>query len=214
MLRGLEGLPAEGTNVVAATHSGGVCRDVVRGIEEQAQRIETYFAEKRVAFTMRIWWTTSWWVVGGGEEKTSLLRLNVAAETKTPRNVDIVTPAALPRLLQMSKRPADESLEVLELRRNAPLTPKRARVDEVDDETAVSAMLAANGAPPEVQAAGNGAEEDDIGHEESADTAVVRSAQNGPAEGFSDLYLDTVNRWALPQRAVAETVLMNLQGVT
>lgn len=37
-------------------------------------------------------------------------------------------------------------------------------------------------------------EEGEYSEEESALTAVVRNMQVGPTEGFSDLYLDTVNR--------------------
>lgn len=37
-------------------------------------------------------------------------------------------------------------------------------------------------------------EEEEEDGEESALTAVVRDVQAGPTEGFSDLYLDTVNR--------------------
>jgi len=101
----------------------------------------------------------------------------------------------------MSKRPAGESLDTFELRQDTPLTPKRARVEEVEDESYP---------PPEVNDGEDGEEDSEEGGEgneegededdadESADAVVMRGGQQGPADGFSDLYLDTIDRCVLP----------------
>lgn len=104
----------------------------------------------------------------------------------------------------MSKRPADTSLEIERADDGAPLTPKRVRVEDVEDEEFAAAV---NGkileasrprAPAQPTEDGVGGkdsvEEGEGSDEESALTAVVRNMQVGPTEGFSDLYLDTVNR--------------------
>lgn len=104
----------------------------------------------------------------------------------------------------MSKRPADTEFELDTADDSAPQTPKRVRVDEIEDESfsmnggggSGGKILEASRprAPPED---GEVEDEMDDGGEESALTAVVRDVQAGPAEGFSDLYLDTVNRTLL-----------------
>ncbi|TGZ82992.1 cysteine proteinase [Ascodesmis nigricans] len=84
----------------------------------------------------------------------------------------------------MSKRPADEPLDVLEVRRNSPAsaTPKRLRSEDYDggDQEHQSSL------PTSADT------EDDDHLDEEPDLAPQKPT--GPAEGFSDLYLDTVNR--------------------
>lgn len=101
----------------------------------------------------------------------------------------------------MSKRPADTNLEVERAEDGAPLTPKRARVEDIPDEefAAVPNEKILEASRPRApaqpkEAREDGVEEGEISDEESALTAVVRDMQVGPSEGFSDLYLDTVNR--------------------
>lgn len=101
----------------------------------------------------------------------------------------------------MSKRPADTNLEIERAEDGAPLTPKRARVEDIPDEEFAAApnekILEASRPRAPIQpaeAAEDGMEEGEDSEEESALTAVVRNMQVGPTEGFSDLYLDTVNR--------------------
>lgn len=95
-------------------------------------------------------------------------------------------------------------MEIERAEDGAPLTPKRARVEDIPDEEFSTApnekILEASRPRAPVQpteASGGGAdgmEEGEYSEEESALTAVVRNMQVGPTEGFSDLYLDTVNR--------------------
>lgn len=104
----------------------------------------------------------------------------------------------------MSKRPADTNLEIERAEDGAPLTPKRARVEDIPDEEFTAApnekILEASRPRAPVQPAedinseGNHMEEIEGSEEESALSTVVRNMQVGPTEGFSDLYLDTVNR--------------------
>lgn len=104
----------------------------------------------------------------------------------------------------MSKRPADTNLEIERAEDGAPLTPKRARVEDIPDEEFAAVpnekILEASRPRAPVQPTESadgredGMEEGVDSEEESALTAVVRNMQVGPAEGFSDLYLDTVNR--------------------
>jgi hypothetical protein len=82
----------------------------------------------------------------------------------------------------MSKRPAGEPLETLELKQEQPLTPKRARVDDTDDGESY---------PPPPPEKGEDADEEG---EHSAYAAFVKDSHQVPAEGFSDLYLDTIAR--------------------
>ncbi|KAH8149263.1 uncharacterized protein LAJ45_06803 [Morchella importuna] len=100
----------------------------------------------------------------------------------------------------MSKRPADTSLELDTADDGAPLTPKRVRVDEIEDESFASGKILEASRPrppPEDGEVEEEEEEEEEDGEESALTAVVRDVQAGPTEGFSDLYLDTVNRTLL-----------------
>ncbi|KAA8911150.1 hypothetical protein FN846DRAFT_469140 [Sphaerosporella brunnea] len=90
----------------------------------------------------------------------------------------------------MSKRPATDELETVEFRPDAPGTPKRARVEAEpppppppqQDEVAVL--------PPAPATRVDGDGEDEAMGEEGA-------VREGPAEGFQDLYLDTVDRRVL-----------------
>jgi U4/U6.U5 tri-snRNP-associated protein 2 len=82
----------------------------------------------------------------------------------------------------MSKRPADEPVE---LRAGTPGTPKRARFEEVDDEANIS--------PPTVSNGGVTAD-DEVEYDGQSLDASIAKTQEGPAEGFSDLYLDTIDR--------------------
>lgn len=98
----------------------------------------------------------------------------------------------------MSKRPADTNLEIGRAEDGAPLTPKRARIEDIPDEEFAAVpnetVLEASRPRAPAQPKEAGVEEGEISDEESALTAVVRDMQVGPSEGFSDLYLDTVNR--------------------
>lgn len=93
----------------------------------------------------------------------------------------------------MSKRPADESLDVLEVRRGSPpaTTPKRLRSEDYDggDQEHQSSLRPS---PPADEDADGEDDEDD-----TLDSAPMSQRPEGPAEGFSDLYLDTVNRAVL-----------------
>ncbi|KAI5850043.1 hypothetical protein BZA05DRAFT_400713 [Tricharina praecox] len=86
----------------------------------------------------------------------------------------------------MSKRPADEPLGTLEEQQEQPLTPKRARVDDTDDESYPP--------PPPPPPPAEEHEDTDEEGEDSAYAAFVEDSHQGPAEGFSDLYLDTIDR--------------------
>lgn len=95
----------------------------------------------------------------------------------------------------MSKRPADEPLE----QSTASPFSKRARVDEVPDE---DAPLPTNGhtdgiadAAAQENDALDEAEADDQDYDQPAVSGPTR--QKAPAEGYSDLYLDTINRGVL-----------------
>jgi len=83
----------------------------------------------------------------------------------------------------MSKRSAGEPLENLEIQQEQPLTPKRARVDDADDDEHFP--------PPPPPEEGEDADEEG---KHSAYAAFVKDSYQGPAEGFSDLYLDTIAR--------------------
>jgi U4/U6.U5 tri-snRNP-associated protein 2 len=98
----------------------------------------------------------------------------------------------------MSKRPAEETLEILEAQSMGPL--KRVRANEVIDEECVEG--ARNGtileasrprAPVAERARDEGSDEDE-GEDAMVAAVGMRKAQDGPSEGFSDLYLDTINR--------------------
>lgn len=86
----------------------------------------------------------------------------------------------------MSKRTADEALEILELRREHPLASKRARLDDdlADSETTNVATYEAPLFTP-IRKKDHGAKVKDVSRQ------VVG---HGPSSGFSDLYLETVNR--------------------
>ena len=92
----------------------------------------------------------------------------------------------------MSKRLAGEPLERLEPRQDSPHSPKRVRVDDAEED------MYPPPAPPEEDdheaEVDRPEDEDEEGVDESADAVVERVGQQGPAEGFSDLYLDTIDR--------------------
>jgi len=107
----------------------------------------------------------------------------------------------------MSKRPAEETVEALEAQQQStgPQTPKRVRLEEVIDQEFAEKGSSRNGMILEasrprapVPAADMGEDEEEE-EEEEEDVAVgqlgVGKAQEGPSEGFSDLYLDTINRY-------------------
>jgi len=104
----------------------------------------------------------------------------------------------------MSKRPAEETAEALEAQQQStgPQTPKRVRLEEVIDQEFVEKGSSRNGMILEAsrpRAPVLAADMDEDGDEEEDDVAVgqlgVGKAQEGPSEGFSDLYLDTINRY-------------------
>ncbi|KAI5779522.1 hypothetical protein EDC01DRAFT_670503 [Geopyxis carbonaria] len=90
----------------------------------------------------------------------------------------------------MSKRPAEDPHEVLEVReaRHAdPGTPKRARVDDLSDSD-LPAHPSSRPSPAAPDADGDTAMDE---------SALAPARAEGQAAGFSDLYLDTVNRAVL-----------------
>lgn len=103
----------------------------------------------------------------------------------------------------MSKRPAEETVEALEAQQQStgPQTPKRVRLEEVIDQEFVEKGSSRNGmileaSRPRAPVLITDMDEDE---DEEGDVAVaqlgVGKAQEGPSEGFSDLYLDTINRY-------------------
>jgi hypothetical protein len=86
----------------------------------------------------------------------------------------------------MSKRLADDELEPTSPRSNTPLTPKRTRFDSVEDEDDSRAAL------PVAEKEEKEEEEEDEDNENAMD--IRDATQSGPADGFSDLYLDTIDR--------------------
>lgn len=91
----------------------------------------------------------------------------------------------------MSKRLADEELEPTSPRSNTPLTPKRTRLDSVEDEDDSRAALPV-AEKEEKEEKEEGEEDEDEDDENALD--VKDTIQSGPADGFSDLYLDTIDR--------------------
>ncbi|KAI5815932.1 hypothetical protein BZA77DRAFT_369592 [Pyronema omphalodes] len=91
----------------------------------------------------------------------------------------------------MSKRLADEELEPTSPRSNTPLTPKRTRLDSVEDEDDSRAALPV-AEKEEKEEKEEGEEDEDEDDENALD--IKDTIQSGPADGFSDLYLDTIDR--------------------
>jgi U4/U6.U5 tri-snRNP-associated protein 2 len=94
----------------------------------------------------------------------------------------------------MSKRPAADPLEFEPSRADSPATPKRARVDTATPPAAIQDELAVL---PSAPAPAPAAEEEDEEEEEGEREWEKVEKKEGPAEGFSDLYLDTVDRRVL-----------------
>ncbi|KAL7267303.1 Ubiquitin carboxyl-terminal hydrolase 10 [Rhizina undulata] len=101
----------------------------------------------------------------------------------------------------MPKRPAGEPLEALDPDQESPQTPKRIRFSEDADEEfsgkREELVVPPPFPPPKKLKDGSMEAELDEDGEETAETAVIKTTQSGPSEGFSDLYLDTVNRLVL-----------------
>jgi U4/U6.U5 tri-snRNP-associated protein 2 len=106
----------------------------------------------------------------------------------------------------MAKRPAAEPLEE-DMTVNSPAS-KRARVDDVADQdlpppppppeaSVANGHAASNGA----QTTHNGDDEEGAGSEDLGDEdlnePVPSARQREPTKGYSDLYLDTINRGRL-----------------
>ncbi|KAJ9655547.1 Ubiquitin carboxyl-terminal hydrolase 10 [Neophaeococcomyces mojaviensis] len=94
----------------------------------------------------------------------------------------------------MSKRKSEEPLETLLAKSPA---SKRARVDNFDDEEAGIIHengVTSNGKAPTTD---DGREEDEGEDDDDEETSVAPLRQNAPAQGFSDLYLDTIKRSVL-----------------
>ena len=94
-------------------------------------------------------------------------------------------------------------MEALEAQQQStgPQTPKRARLEEVIDQEFVEKGSSRNGmileaSRPRAPVLITDMDEDE---DEAGDVAVAQlgigKAQEGPSEGFSDLYLDTINRY-------------------
>lgn len=134
----------------------------------------------------------------------------------TPSTIARLHPAAslassiLPSLTTMSKRPADEPLEVLEIRRGSPTatTPKRLRSEDYDggDQEHKSSH------PPSPPKEGREESADDDVEDDVDEDQAAAQKPEGPTEGFSDLYLDTVNRYHLPRRLFCSTICYSLNG--
>lgn len=90
---------------------------------------------------------------------------------------------------KMSKRRSEEPLEALLAGSPA---KKRARVEDVEDETLRIAQAKTSSLqPPNGQPASG---QNELEDEEDDEGYVAPLRQNAPTQGFSDLYLDTVNR--------------------
>lgn len=103
----------------------------------------------------------------------------------------------------MAKRPADEPLEAT-IAAQSPAS-KRARVDDVADQDlpppppppedpVANGRAAQNGASSTHNGADQDATRSDDLDDEDLDQPVPSARQREPTKGYSDLYLDTINR--------------------
>jgi U4/U6.U5 tri-snRNP-associated protein 2 len=103
----------------------------------------------------------------------------------------------------MAKRPADEPLEAT-IAAHSPAS-KRARVDDVADQDlpppppppedpVANGRAAQNGVSSTHNGAGEDATRSDDLEDEDLDQPVPSARQREPTKGYSDLYLDTINR--------------------